>query len=120
MDTVSAHGGLIHVAFFVYSVTSEGITTLIKNSPNLLTFVLDEQKRYNGNYFELSTSLCKRFADRKLFTSGLFGLMKRELGSYDNDWLQNTDLLSLWPPQPLFYGDIIWQCGNVPMLIIDN
>ena len=73
MNTVSAHGGLIHVAFFVCSVTSKGITTLIKNSPNLLTFVLDEKKRYNENYFELlCTSLCKRFADRKLFTSGLF------------------------------------------------
>ena len=38
MNTVSAHGGLIHVAFFVGSVTDHGIATLIKNSPNLLTF----------------------------------------------------------------------------------
>jgi len=102
MDTVSAHGGLIHVTFFVHSVTSKGITTLIKNSPDLLTFVLDEQKKYDDNYFELlRTSLCKKFADRKLFTSGLFYLMQRKLENYDeDDWLQNTDLLSLWPPQP--------------------
>ena len=39
MDTVSAHGGLIHVAFLVSSMTSKGITTLIKNTPNLLTLV---------------------------------------------------------------------------------
>ena len=37
MYTVSAHGGLVHVAFFVRSVTTNGITTLIRNSPNLLT-----------------------------------------------------------------------------------
>jgi len=109
MDTVSAHGGLIHVTFFVRSVTSEGISTLIKNSPNLLTFVLDEKKRYDENYFELlCTSLRKRFTDRKLFTSGLFCLMGIRFmnrGS-DNDWLQNTDLLSLWPPEP-FLDDVM-------------
>jgi len=111
MNTVSAHGGLIHVAFFVHSVTSKGITTLIKNSPNLLTFVLDEQKRYDENYFELlSTSLCKKFAARKLFTLGLFCSMRKgpvgDRGN-DNDWLQNTDLLSLWSPKPFRNDDFI-------------
>ena len=44
MKIVSAHGGLVHVALFVNSVPVDGITSLIKNSPNLLTFVLLEQK----------------------------------------------------------------------------
>ena len=38
MTTVSAHGGLVHVLLDVNSVTSKGITSLIMNSPNLLTF----------------------------------------------------------------------------------
>lgn len=53
MNTVSAHGGLIHVAFFVGSVTGHGITTLIKNSLNLLTFGLHEQKRSGDELFEV-------------------------------------------------------------------
>jgi len=97
MDMVSAHGGLIHVALFVNSVTRKGITILIKNSPNLLSFRLDEQKIYKKNDFEpLNASLCKKFGHRKLFTLGLFGLVPV---SNDNDWLRNTDLLSLWPPE---------------------
>ena len=37
MSTISAHGGLVHVVLDVNSVTSEGITALIMNAPNLLT-----------------------------------------------------------------------------------
>ena len=105
MDTVSAHGGLIHVALFVRSMTSKGITSLIKNSPNLLTLVsLLNEKRYKEKYFEsLNASLSITFAHTNLFTSG-FCLIKQ---SQDNvtsvqepdvdNWIQNTDLLSLWP-----------------------
>ena len=79
MDTVSAHGGLIHVSFYVHSVSSEGITTLIKNSLNLLSFRLHEHKEHTENYCSLlSTSLGKKFADRKLFTLGLFSLLQQE------------------------------------------
>ena len=103
METVSAHGGLVHVALFVHSVTINGITCLIKNSPNLLTFGLHEQKRHKEKYFEsISASLGRKFADRKLFTSGLLCLTPQagdaaEYNEYD-EWLQNTDLMSLWPP----------------------
>ena len=45
MAAVSAHGGMVHVALFVGSATSKGITTLIKNSLNVLTFGLCEHKR---------------------------------------------------------------------------
>ena len=105
MDTVSAHGGLIHVAFLVSSMTSKGIITLIKNSPNLLTLVgLLTEKRYKDKYFEsLSTSLAKTFAHRNLFTSGfcLIQQFKSEVNCIDpDDLIQNTDLLSLWPSIP--------------------
>ena len=117
MDTVSAHGGLIHVALHVHSVSSKGITTLIKNSPNLLSFRLHEHKEHTKNYCSsLSASLSKQFANRKLFTSGLFSIIQRvheyviysdESSDFDgtyvdyDQWLQNTDLLSLWPPNHL-------------------
>ena len=52
MNTVSAHGGLIHVAFFVGSVTGHGITILINNSPNLLTFGLRTQKTHRDDYLK--------------------------------------------------------------------
>jgi len=94
MDMVSTHGGLIHVALFVNSVSRKGITTLIRNSPNLLSFRFNKQEIYLMNYFEsLYASLCKEFAHRKLFTSGLFCLLD------DDNLLQNTDLMSLWPPE---------------------
>jgi len=90
MDMVSAHGGLIHVAFFVHSVSDEGITTPINNSPNLLTFGLHQESNCLG------ASLDMKFTHRKLFTSGSFDLVLEP--SYENEWLHNTDLLSLFPP----------------------
>ena len=114
MDTVSAHGGLVHVALFVQSVSGKGITTLIKNSPNLLSFCLRGCKEHNESYCSsLNSSLHKRFADRKLFTSGLFSFVQRVHDYYmysdrsshsdctffeHDQWLQNTDLLSLCTP----------------------
>ena len=38
MASISSHGGLVHVVMNVKLVTSEGITALVTNSPNLLTF----------------------------------------------------------------------------------
>ena len=101
MNTVSAHGGLIHVVFFVGSVTGHGIATLIKNSPNLLTFGLREQGE--DNYLRLlGATLQKKFVNRKLFTSGFFGIAFGMTGVEHfevDEWLQNTELLSLWPPE---------------------
>ena len=113
MNTVSAHGGLIHVAFFVGSVTDHGIATLISNSPNLLTFGLREQKRSGDDYLKsLGATLQKKFNHRKLFTSGVFGLIRQMKDDGDeegcpyvqvdenwevDEWLKNTKLSSLWP-----------------------
>jgi len=41
METVSAHGGLLHVIFIVESVSNVGITSLVRNSPNLLTCLVN-------------------------------------------------------------------------------
>ena len=38
MSSLSAHGGLVHVVLCVRSVTSEGITVLVVNSPKLMIF----------------------------------------------------------------------------------
>ena len=117
MNTVSAHSGLIHVAFFVALVTDHGIATLIKNSPNLLTFSC-RQKRSGDDYLKsLGVTLHRKFANRKLFTSGFFGLISESEDvenfyyvGFDKDpevdeWLQNTELSSLWPLKQ-FHGMI--------------
>ena len=102
MNTVSAHGGLIHVVFFVGSVTDHGIATLIKNSPNLLTFGCKQKSGRDNCLKSLGATLQKKFANRKLFTSGVFDLIpviKDAEYMKDEGWLQNTELLSLWPPE---------------------
>ena len=38
MNSISAHGGLVHVELFVKSVTSKGITVLVTHSPELMIF----------------------------------------------------------------------------------
>ena len=98
MDMVSVHGGLIHVALFVGSVTCEGVTILIRNSPSLLTFGLCEQRREENYRKSLSGWLSKKFPGRKLFTLGLFCLIRQTEEVNCDEWLQNTDLLPLWPP----------------------
>ena len=111
MYTVSAHGGLVHVAFFVWSVTTNGITTLIKNSLNLLTslFGLYEPKRYNVNSF--SASLGKKFGHRKLFTSGVNLIQELKMEKFVNsvDWLINTNLLTWWPLSRPFHDSDFWS-----------
>ena len=71
MTTVSAHGGLAHVAMEVRSLTADGIRTLVSNSPNLTTLYLFAL-RINGekkvNYF--NHILKRQFQNRELFTSG--------------------------------------------------
>ena len=100
MDTVSAHGGLIHVFFFVNSVTSKGITILIRNSPDLSTVGIGEKRTHDSSYFyALNTSLRKKFANRRLFISGLLRFIRETdlLFVYvaGRKWL--PDPLPLWP-----------------------
>ena len=101
MEAVSAHGGLIHVVFKVKSVNFNGIITLINNSPNLLTclFGLPEKKQQYCKW--LNTELAERFGRRKLFISVQPANCRRVVE--DLEWLQNTDLLTLWPLEEFIY-----------------
>jgi len=88
MSTISAHGGLVHVLLNVGTVSIEGITVLIENSPDLLMLYI------SGVSFEehLIISLKEKFCQRKLFTRGSFTLQGADIGEAEH----NTNLLSLW------------------------
>jgi len=95
MDAVSAHGGLIHAFFKVHTVTSKGITTLINNSPDLITLKVSA---YEVIEFDVELDLnllAEKFSHRKLFIFGMFSLLP--LNVEPDDLLRNTDLLPLWP-----------------------
>ena len=103
MDTISAHGELIHVILSVNSITTEGITALIKNSPKLLTFYVvtlqplydDKDERLNLKTFK--ATLKAKFLDRKLFTSGCYMLVQDyELRTAEQLLFENTELLPVW------------------------
>jgi len=104
LETVSAHGGLVHVAFAVNSVTIEGIASLIENSHELQTLVvfthqsLCNKQGLKVNLKEFKTRMKRKFTYRKLFTVGSFKLTQNnESVIYHlNDYLPNSDLSSLW------------------------
>ena len=108
MDTVSAHGGLVHVVLRCLSVTTKGVTALIANSPKLMTchiyahVISSEGVQFNHRGF--FSALKKKFPKRKLFSCGSCNLTQgRSIYlKHDalNDFLMeehNTDLVSLWP-----------------------
>ena len=101
MEAVSAHGGLIHVVFIVKSVNFNGIITLINNSPNLLTCLFGLSVKKQQYYKWLNTELAERFGCRKLFISAQQANCRRVVE--DLEWLQNTDLLTLWPLEEFIY-----------------
>ena len=95
MDTVSAHGKLVHVFFKVHSMLGEGIITLVKNSTDLLTFTVCTKELIGFSYESDLKLLTERFSDRKLFKFGMLNLAPLDV---DPDYLlRNTDLLPLWP-----------------------
>ena len=104
METVSAHGGLVHIIFDVNSVTVEGITSLVVNSPRLLTMIiLTKQCVCNEhgskiNSKDIISGLRKRFPGRKLFTAGDCRVVQkyREYTLSVTDFLYGTDLGPLW------------------------
>ena len=97
MTSVSAHGGLVHVVMFVKSLTVEGITSLLRNSPKLITLYL-YVSAMNVNVLNFKATLKKMFWNRIFFTAGLYKLTD---SWYDSarDVLreQGTDLFPLWP-----------------------
>ena len=114
MNTISAHGRLVHVVFSVPSVTIDGVTALIRNSPELMTFYclvydgiadnesVDVKQLYAGIEPEvLETALKQEFSQRKLFVRGSYMLKVFDIGDFgvEDDSLvnkSNTDMFSLW------------------------
>ena len=100
METVSAHGGLIHVVLFASSVTVDGIVSLIKNSPKLITLNIYAELISNQGTASPEDRLKKRlqkFSNRKLFNGGC----SRFIVSPSTDHslcevLTETDLSLLW------------------------
>ncbi|XP_065907294.1 uncharacterized protein [Dysidea avara] len=90
METVSAHGGLVHVAFDVLSVSAEGITSLVDNSPGLLTCNISVQQSITHDQDDFEGYLKQRFLRRKLFNVGRFTMQGR------SDCIPRTDLYPLW------------------------
>ena len=96
MRSVSAHGGLVHVKLVMLEVTGEGVTALIMNSPNLLTFQAF-LFGYSADTFYFENDLRKRMSDRKLFKCHGYQVDKLN-GSLAVDyfWKPVGELMSLW------------------------
>ena len=102
MTSVSAHGGLVHVVMRIGYLTFGGITSLVRNSPKLITLHLCVHHEV-GNVENFNASLKKLFWNRKLFTIGHY---KVDIDIDWNTWFaenrnllsweQGSDLLPLW------------------------
>ena len=91
MSAISARGGLVHAVLDVRSVTNDGITALVRNSPNLLTFhiFIEVIELDRDNIF---CALKEKFYNRKLFTMGSYKLVQGEQEEYEH----NANFLSMW------------------------
>jgi len=69
MTSVSAHGGLVHVVMKVQTLKVDSITSLVRNSPQLIILHLSADLCTVG-YVGMDVSLKKKFSNRKLFTAG--------------------------------------------------
>ena len=105
METISAPGHLEHVVISVSSLTIKGITSLITNSPGLLTLIVITQYGvYNGKHVRVAskiimTNLKKKLPKRKLFSVGNCRVLQQK-GSdekwFAEDFMCGTDLQPLW------------------------
>jgi len=68
MISISAHGGLVRVFMQVRSLTAEGVTFLVRNSPKLIALYLRTEFNLNEEHFK--ATLKKEFSKRRLFTTG--------------------------------------------------
>ena len=74
MTSVSAHGGLVHIAMNIQSLTAEGITSLVRNSPKLLMLHLavSAEAIHHLDAENFNATLKRMFYKRKLFASGIY------------------------------------------------
>jgi len=108
LATISAHGKLVYVVFCVKSMSSEGITTLIRNSPELMTFhclVYNEIVNCEGievNPDILKSRLKYKYSQRQLFVRGSCILIEYDSCEDDIHSIlgrvteSDTNLFSFW------------------------
>ena len=106
MESISTHGGLVHVFMRVKSITGNGVAALIENSPKIMTchIVADRIIASEGKVIskcdrvklrDFKMALKERFSDRKLFSCGCYSLARSQHSSYRITF-QNTELVSLF------------------------
>ena len=99
MNTISTHGGLLHVVFIVHFVTQSGIATLIENSPNLITCQVRIQPDAAVDPRDFRATLEKKYSHRKLFLHGSYCLVKGSIPQWQLFHLyalHNMHFFSLW------------------------
>jgi len=106
LETVSAHGGLSRIVLSINSLSSEGITSLIVNSRELMTLgvitcksICDKQG-LRINLKEFKTKMKKEFPCRKIFTVGSYKVMqnKKSFNKSLRDYIleDDNDMSSMW------------------------
>ena len=104
LDTVSAHGGLVHVVLSINSVPREAIVALVENSHKLLTcniFTVTQVYDSEGmkvNLKGLKATLKAKFSHRKLFTCGNLRLVQenRTYIHYLDEFFEDSDFAVQW------------------------
>ena len=104
MTSVSVHGGLFHVFLSVASVSVDGISVLIENSPKLITFQSLMEIRDKGGrrlppyeFVQFEKALKQKFHHHKLFYTGGYRLFQQNYTSLSTfSFLEQTDVGNLW------------------------
>jgi len=123
LESVSAHGRLVHVALCVGTLYTDGITALIENSPKLLTCylytarVMDSDNNEVIPLTDMKMMLKRKFANRKLFTCGSFNLRRSKADRLFVDIAnlliqRQTDIFSLWSTD----WDTVFRILEYPLL----
>ena len=103
MEYVSLYDGLTHVVMEVRSVTINGVTTIIGNSPKLLkcyicAYHMKMHMECVGVLQDFNWMLEKKFSNRKVFSGGNYYFSNKY---YDNFLtMYNTELTSIWSNIP--------------------
>ena len=96
---VSAHGELVHVVMSIGSLAAEGIISLVRNSPKIITLHLYVRaiRHMDMSLQSFNTTLKQRFCNRKLVTGGHYLVdCQHYRDKFDVLQEQSTDLLPLW------------------------